>query len=168
MKAETLGLDHEGKPFENCIDCNKTFHTDESYVVEKVVRLYPELNKEIVIVEYAMCQHCVQQKTQELSKESLQAMQSFLKENTRYPSYTNQGFQCLVTGTPITECVEYQIGGMVLGGLPDKRTLFMISGKVMEQMNELISNETRGFMDDFTNTHFGLPPELKNKPVMIF
>ncbi|GAB2801825.1 hypothetical protein GCM10027199_86870 [Amycolatopsis magusensis] len=37
----------------------------------------------------------------------------------------------------------------------------MISSQAMEEIQELISPHTRQVLDDFMDTHFGLPPELR-------
>ena len=40
----------------------------------------------------------------------------------------------------------------------------MISGVAMRQIAELLSEQTRGWMDDFVGDNFGMPPEFCDNP----
>ena len=44
---------------------------------------------------------------------------------------------------------------------------FLIGELAIEEMNELLSEETKGEMDDFMGDHFGIPPELRKDIILI-
>ena len=48
-----------GKPIDRCIDCGHDLMLDDRYyVIEKVFKRYPNLNKTEVLFEYAICHIC--------------------------------------------------------------------------------------------------------------
>ena len=131
-----------------------------------------------------MCMECVDKMRNKLSEESLQRVDEFFSTRfdffrERYNLFTNQQSdvndyisRCIVNEKSINELDEYQIFAhcrgkkLVLSVFP-----YMISHDVVEEVQELLSAKTRVELDDFTNKHFGLPPELreiiKNKKLIL-
>ena len=79
---------------------------------------------------------------------------------------------CLLKGTAQKENQEYQIccqcvgDQMVLSHMP-----YMIGMEAMEEIQELLSPETKRELDGFVGDNFGLPPEWKkaieDRPVLV-
>mgnify|MGYP004354841757 FL=1 len=70
---------------------------------------------------------------------------------------------CMLTGNAIDDCEEYQIYAYCRGtSLSLNSNAFMLSGKAMEIIAELLSEETKDELDRFRDTFFGLPPELED------
>lgn len=70
---------------------------------------------------------------------------------------------CILSGKPRKDTSNYQVVGMFMG---DKMMLsvfpYLISSKAIEEISEKLSSETKGFMQDFIDTQFGMPPEFCN------
>ncbi len=50
-----------GQPFESCIQCGiDLLNSGITYVVEKSVKRYPDLDHFDIIYEYAMCMNCME------------------------------------------------------------------------------------------------------------
>ncbi|GGK59654.1 hypothetical protein ACD591_11565 [Rufibacter glacialis] len=165
-----------GQPFHTCITCDGPLLRDGvSYLVEKAVRFYPKDGVQDITFEYAMCLGCAQKLREELSVESRNRIDAFFAERVNLvarreallslpnPLQLDHWLShCLVTGRPREACKEYQIYAQCDG--PDLLYTYMpylISGEAMEEIQELISPHTRQILDDFMDTHFGLPPELR-------
>ncbi|GAA4305239.1 hypothetical protein [Nibribacter koreensis] len=165
-----------GQPFQTCLTCDSPLRADGTgYLVEKSIKNYQEANLLDVIFEYAMCLTCAQKLREELSVDSKTRIEAFFAQHVNLVArreallslpnplhLDNWLSHCLVTGKPREACTEYQIFAqcdgpdLVYGYLP-----YMISDEALEQMQELISPHTRQILDDFMDTHFGLPPELR-------
>ncbi|MBN2215632.1 MAG: hypothetical protein JW723_15490 [Bacteroidales bacterium] len=155
--------------FRNCITCDKYLLDDETeYVIEKVIRDgYVEL-------EYSMCMDCVEKMRLKMSKESMERVNQYFEKNfnfydRRYDLLSSQSSDiddyissCLFKNKSIHELEEYQLLGHCRG---DKMLLsvfpYMVSKDAIEEVQELLSAKTREELDDFTDKHFGLPPDLK-------
>ena len=65
--------------------------------------------------------------------------------------------RCLIKGTSVDSLEEYQIYGfcidrdLVFNGAP-----YVLSGEVIEDILKLLSPETRGVIDDYSERLFGL------------
>ena len=166
--------------FSNCISCDK-YLLDESteYVIEKVFK------DGSVEIEYAMCMDCVEKMQQRMSKESLTRIHKYFEANFDFfgkrfgliqshnTSVNDYISKCIFNDKPVEELDEYQIMGhckgkkLILSVFP-----YMVSKDVIEEIQELLSAKTREELDDFTDKHFGLPPDLKEiirtrNPIML-
>ncbi len=156
-------------PFDHCITCDQYLLEDGTqYLIEKA------LNKHDVIFEYAMCLNCAEKMRDTLSKESLQKIESYFNRNSdftyRNDLIENESYdtvepwiaQCIIKGTPVSDCYEYQIFALCDGrDMLFNQFPYMIGGEAMAECSELLSAKTRDEMDDFIDDHFGLPPEWK-------
>ncbi len=162
-------------PFSHCVNCQKyLLDQDVEYVIEKAVRQYPEFNTTDVIFEYAMCLQCAELIKKELSKESLANVQSYMINKSNLLAQSQQLRQahnwnvndwigrCIITGEMIEDQQEYQIfahckgNQMVFSAMP-----YMISGKAIDEMADLLSQKTQDELNRFINNNFGIPPEFK-------
>ena len=173
-----------GGSLSDCIMCNRNVLAPaQDYLIEKVVRVYPEFKKTEIIFEYAMCLVCAEAMHNELSEESRQRMEAYfalhvdLKKREALVKPKRASFKswignCLIKGTPIKNSLEYSLYAhcsgkkMVYDFFP-----YAISGEVMEEVNGLLSSHTRQVLDDFIGKHFSGPPEvaeiLKRRPVLV-
>jgi len=161
----------EEGPFSKCTLCDASLLEDgTAYLIHKA------FHREEVIFEYAMCLPCRAKMQEELSAESIEAINAYMEqyeiEDRTGPMMEAHGTDvskwlthCLVTGAPIAEADEYHYYAfcdgpeLVFNGLP-----IALAGNVDEELNELLSQKTRDRLDGFVDEQFGLPPELR-KPI---
>ena len=175
-----LSSDTKG-PIDRCIDCDHDLlKGDRYYVIEKVFKRYPAIDKVEVLFEYGICHQCYDQMKHKMSAESMQNLSAYMMENTdfdglhkRINEHPNEPEawldRCMIKGNPKEEMNEYQMGAFFKGDRLMTNFLppFMVGGQAMEEMNELLSKETKDEMDDFMDDHFGVPPELRKDLVLI-
>lgn len=147
-------------------------------MIEKVI------NAGQVEVEYSMCMHCVEDMRKKMSDESINNINRYFELNSgflskRYDLLASHSTNvddyisnCLFKNKSVHESDEYQF----LGHCKGKKLLlsifpYMVCKEAIEEVQELLSAKTKDELDDFTNKHFGLPPDLKEilktrKPVL--
>lgn len=152
-------------PIRSCLVCGRDLiESDEHYLIEKA------FSKGEVIFEYALCLACHSGLMEELSENSLKLIRNYFEEHAELEKRRERIAsefdgticpwlsRCMFTNKPVPEDGEYQILGMcvgeelVLGDMPHA-----ISGEAIEAIMNLLSDKTKGFMDDFTGQHFGVP-----------
>ena len=153
-----------GEMFQRCRMCDIDLMVEgTNYLIEKAFR------KKEVIFEYAMCFDCVQQMRETLSAQSRKLIDNYFEEHIdieerrktlieKYGRRTRSWINnCMIKGTPMNQCEEHQIYGwfidkdIVFTGMP-----YMLSGAVMDELLNLLSNETIGVLDDFSEKLFGI------------
>lgn len=166
---------HDSKSlFTHCLCCDVSIiETRNEYVIEKAYTCYSDYNVTDTVFEYAMCLDCLLQLQQQMSKTSMQRVEAYFEQSVDLKARMNEPqlkeedvydrlSSCLVKGTPISDLNEYQVIGlfredrMLLGPFP-----YLLGGKAIDEISELLSNETLDEIDGFMDTHFGLPPELR-------
>ena len=167
-------LEHDG-PFRTCLQCEADLHQTHRYLIERVFKGHEP------IVEYAMCSSCVEASSAELSAESLEMVRQYFLENADLQSRVDRFrplaeeddvapwlSECLFTGTAADDCQERQLCGWFEG---DRLRLefapFMLSGKAVEAIAEQLSEQTRGWMEDFVGDNFSLPSEFCDDPSLM-
>jgi len=155
--------------FQNCISCNKfLLNNDSQYVIEKAIK------DNHVEFEYAMCIECTEKMRKKLSPQSLQRIGDYFDKHVNIsdkindllehncPSVDECLSKCLISGSSIRSLDEYQIFALCEGeSLLLSFFPYMISHAALEDMQELLSSQTKDELDDFTSKHFDLPPEWK-------
>lgn len=178
---EEFWSDLTGRPFTECTVCEKDLtRSGTPYMIEKAVRKQNGFTN--TIFEYAICRSCAEQWTARLSRESLKSMRTYMSENAKPPVprggiATKEDMEaglaaCSVTGKPKDELEEYQIMCLCSGSrLSPFNTPWLISGEAMEDVTELLSDQTIDEMDDFMGEIYTGPPELKEffkgRPVLV-
>lgn len=161
--------------FTHCTACNSYLLEDgNSYFIEKAVK-----GKE-VIFEYAMCANCRDTMTDEISFESMMALGEYFLSNTNMEERQNELMnsfdnsikdwvsKCLFTQQPRNECESYQLCAECEGkNLIVSFSPFMISSSAAEEIQQLISKETRKSFDKFTREVLNLPTDFKDIPILI-
>jgi len=154
--------------FANCIQCGcHLLDDDKEYFIEKIVK------DNQVELEYAICTDCMEKVDVKLSEESKENIKNFMESRSTNmisnlilmdageTDYKKWLESCIVTGEPFVNDDEYQIAAhcvgknMVLSIMPYK-----ISFKAMEQMQDLLSAQTKEELDNFRKQNLDLPPEL--------
>ncbi len=168
-------------PLTNCVQCDyDLLNGDRYYMIEKVFKKYPSFQKTEVLFEYAVCSTCYENMKDQMSAESManlseymmmntdfQALQHRIEENPDNPEMWLS--ECMIKGTPKDDMTEYQMGAcfkkdrLVTNFIPP----FIIGELAMEEMNGLLSKQTKDEMDDFMGENFGIPPELRKDLILI-
>jgi len=158
------------KPFEECSLCKKNIVSDEFYFIEKAYEKSLQTGRHELIFEYTMCLECRENLSLELSKESMQNLEMYFKlytENRENPKTDEEIKQnlsiCFVRKKDITEFKEYQKGGFFVDGkmLIMNNSPIAMGSYAMEEIQELISEKTRNFLDGIKDKI--MPPEVRNK-----
>ena len=174
----------EGGLLDTCIMCNKSLISPaQEYLIEKSFRVIPQYKKTEIIFEYAMCLTCAEAMRNELSDESKLRIENYFRNRVDFSkrqallnpdraSFPNWIRECLVNGEQIKKSNEYSLYAHAFGKkLVYDLFPYAVSGKAMEEVNELISEKTRDILDDFIGQHFSGPPEvaeiLKKRPVLV-
>ena len=164
------------QPFENCLVCKADLLSGElDYFIEKAVRNYREHDVSDIVYEYAICWHCAHDMNGQMSAESMQNIQAYFSEQSQFiqnlNDYNNNWQEkegelipdrCVITGEDKTHLDEYMIYGHFRGNAMVKSSMpYLLSGKVMDAVSDLLSNQTIDQLDDFMGEYFGGPPELE-------
>ena len=168
-------------PLTHCIQCDyDLMKGDRFYMIEKVFKRYAALDKTEVLFEYAICSHCYEKMKESLSVESMFNLSNYMMENTDFAAMQKRIEEhpddpekwlshCMIKGTPKEDMTEFQMGACFKGDRLATNFMppFMIGELAMEEMNGLLSKETKDEMDGFMDDHFGVPPELRKDLVLI-
>lgn len=161
-----------GALIDKCLVCEKHLLDKEEYIIEKSFTNYPGMKTQDLVWEFAICTDCMKTQMEEYSEESERKMTKYFVKNMEFSHQhelrENQDFEagkwiskCIIKGTPIKDCAQYQISAQCVGKMMVfDRTPFMISGEAMDEIIQLMSNETLGFFNDFREKYFPPPEDL--------
>ncbi|MEZ5305131.1 MAG: hypothetical protein R3F11_31485 [Verrucomicrobiales bacterium] len=163
---EELYSEYEERPFRTCTRCGETLDDfEEGYQLNKVWR------RGECVFEFALCFHCQQAMAGEFSEESKQRLTEFQEKHIDFERPMSECAVCAADrdsfdSPEFTLIAACECGHMHAG--------FMVCAKCVEQMQELISKQTRGVFDKFVEENFpGVPadtiplPTTKPKPVLV-
>ncbi len=160
--------------FTHCIECERELlKGDCDYVIEKAVRNYQGFKAEDVIFDYAICIDCAIEIQKRMSKESMQKIQEYMQvqllkgqrelQNRDLTDVDGLYSKCMFTDEDKSNCEEYQVFAFCRG---DKLNLqmppYMVSGPILDEISELLSDETRDELNGFFNKHFSPAPGMFN------
>ena len=164
---------HNEGPFTRCIECDRNLLEDDcEYVIEKAIRNYPDYQTSDTIFDYAICMDCAEKIHQELSKESTQNIQKFFSERLDIGRRSQRIEQangnvgqlianCMITDEPKNTSREYQVFAHCKGNrINMSNPPYMLSGEVLAELAELLSEKTRDDLNGFFNKHFSPDPSL--------
>ena len=152
-----------GKLIDHCLVCKSELVLSGSeYFVERIFRRVPDLEIIEPIFEYAMCKACAENMRNDLSKESLRSIEAYFVNNLQKNEFTASNTDtCLMTGKPIESSAEFSFHAHCLGDkMMESIFPYAISDKAMDEISELLSQETIDQLDDFKGKYFTGPPEL--------
>lgn len=165
----------------HCIQCDyEVLEGNRYYMIEKVFKRYPNLDSTQVLFEYAICSECYEKMKDSLSAESMQNLSNYMmtklnmaevqRRMENHPEDPDQWLtHCMIHGTPKEEMTEYQMAACFRGDrlIVDFMPPYMIGGLAIEELNGLLSKQTKEDMDGFIDEHFGIPPELRKDFILI-
>lgn len=162
-----------GSLFEQCIDCEKSLLNDDTeYFIEKSLRQFDGFSAREVIFEYAICADCANEVRKSISKESMGEIEKFFLKHIDFNKRMDLMHanphdpmawinHCLITDSPIGELSEYQIFAHCSGkSLNLSQMPYMVSGDTLEQIQHLLSHETKDELNNFMEKNLGPSPEL--------
>lgn len=156
------------KPFRECKSCGTSLE-HIPYVVEKALRQQGGLERPTVVFEVALCMNCTEDMRQSMSASSLQNVQQYFQQNAameQMQSHSPEGLNtCAVSGKEVSQLEEVQLYAYFMPGMEVPAVSYALSGEIIEQVVELLSEETKDEIDDFMEQNFGLPPEYKSRLV---
>lgn len=158
------------EPFDRCLVCGANLlSSNHHYVIEKIYR------GSEVIIELAMCVNCQQECGEEgISEESAASLEAFLREKMDFQrrlqlmsSVNDQDGidawleRCLLSDRPAQMFREYQIIALCRGPWI-QRDFYpaLISGPSLEELADVLSTQTKDWMNDFIGSNFGMPSEF--------
>ncbi|NNE92298.1 MAG: hypothetical protein HKN23_11675 [Verrucomicrobiales bacterium] len=155
---EVLYSFYEERPFRICTRCGESLpEFDEGYRVSKLFK------KGEVLMEYALCFPCLEAMMDETSEESKKRLNKFQAERFRNVSGFNDCNLCERTRDQ-ARGDEYSLVGICQAN--DMLDSGMICIECMEEMAELVSEETRRNWDKFKEENFpGVPADFAPSPV---
>lgn len=161
---EELYSFNTGKPFDKCSDCERDLlRPGELYVIEKAFRQYEGYTAKDVVFECAICLHCAERIKNELSEESMANMMRFYEEMMTGSQQLPEGdtlSHCVVTGRKKEDLASYQVNALCEGGrLSLFQPPYLVSAAVLDDMNDILSESTRDFLDDYSQKFVGPTPE---------
>lgn len=153
---------------EECSVCGNKFG-DKMYFIEKAFQRSHDRTEYHTTFEYAICEDCKNDMMQSISKESMKNIQEYalqLGEKKEDVAFLNEEINlnhqlthCIASGKSIEELDEYHLVGV----FKNNRLIHppMVYGETfIEEYTELLSEETKGFFDDFFDSITVLPPSL--------
>lgn len=172
------------QPHTECSVCGNGFGNGH-FFIEKAFQKTHDNSAFQLTFEYAICERCKSDMMKAVSKESMQRIQDYAMNLGSMPKLENSEEvefdlnymlnHCISTGKPIDELNEYHLVGIFKEGKLVQ--LPMLYGEsFIEEYSELLSDETKGFFDDFFDHITVLPPSLaklledespKKRPVLV-
>lgn len=153
-----LFSEYEERPFKICTRCGESLiHFEEGYRVSKIYKAGE------VIFEYALCVPCVRNMMEESSEESRNRLFEFQFSRLRDVDSTDECALCERTRAE-TRHGEFGLAATCCGeGLIEAH---MMCSYCMEEMSELVSDETRRGWNRFVEENFpGVPADFEPFPV---
>ena len=163
-----------GKPFEVCKVCEiPLLDPARPYMIEKAFKRHNMLEEDTIVFEIAICLDCAQEMRNELSEMSRKKIEAYMAERmnqARLMDPDRSMFEkCLISNIDLKEEDEYHIYGHFFGEeLIETPLPYALSGKIIEEIADMLSDETQGFLDDFMGDHFGVPPAYESSRKLIF
>lgn len=162
------------QPFHTCSICQRSLFVGPlKYVVEKAYRRRPELDAEELVFELAVCLDCHDELASTFSEESRARIDWFFTERVNTEERTDALLQqsnltlpesigrCMVHNTPKADLSEYQIMAYCNGQHLYPAAAAMLGGPALDELVEELSAHTLDELRRFRDTHFDVPPELK-------
>lgn len=150
-----------GEAFEECSVCDESLKKGLFFVEKAYQR---NLNGEgfFILFEFAICQKCKQEMSQNLSKQSFQEMQNYL---LAHQSKIEKSIAvasekiCSFSGKELREGDAFHQIFIIQNGEALGAPVSM-SDKVMEEYQNLLSEKTKDFFDDFYHEYIDIPPAM--------
>ena len=155
---EVLHSFYEDRPFVCCTRCGESLKDfKEGYKISK------NFKKGEVIVEYALCMPCMEGMMNEASEESKKEIQEFHEK--RYREEASGFEECSLCEKTRDQARDEEFGLTGICQGEDMLDSAMVCIDCMEDMAEVISDETRGKWNRFREENFpGVPGDFEPMP----
>jgi len=163
--SEATGLD-----FVRCSVCDQALRPDEFYVVAKA------FDHGRIALEAAQCISCQMDSKQYASEQSMENImlysgrrfQEFMHDTLKREVYHLEDPSCLITGELLSPNDSFELYSFNVPGvhMEEKNYLF-IGPTAMEQMSELLSQETRKSWGRFTESLAPQTPDIVVSPMFL-
>jgi hypothetical protein len=164
---ENLYAEDSQQPHQHCMICNTHLHEHANYGIQKVYKNYPDQEEPQVLFDFALCMPCMEKARAELSIESRQRIDAFMRSKMLDLSYDGidpreryKEKQCTLSGQALSEAGDYQVMAICSGNKLIDSPIY-ISGEILEEIHELLSAKSKDELDRFTENNLDWPPELK-------
>ncbi|WP_046746090.1 hypothetical protein [Kordia zhangzhouensis] len=166
---EWLYSENTKQPFANCTLCHQNLTNVKYTICKSFSRLSLE-DSFVLNFELVMCQDCSETYSNNFSKETLSAFEKLAKEypglspniqiviTDVYKDYLPKPI-CAVTKKTMEELYEYELSAYVSENLVIG-SANLLGEKAIKLLDDCLSDESSGFMDDFFNSLIDLPPEI--------
>jgi ribosomal protein L34E len=152
---------------EHCKICGVNLRDVDTYGIQKVYKNYPNQKEAQVLFDFALCMPCMESARAELSQESRQRIDLFMREKMMdlalsgiSPSERYQQQQCTLSGKDLNEANDYQVIAICQGENLVESPIY-ISDEILDEIQGLLSAKSREELDRFTENNLDWPPELK-------
>ncbi len=156
--------------FQNCSVCNRELRTEDLYVIAKA------FSRGACIMEAVQCLSCQMESRAYASQQSMENItlysgrrfNDFLQDSIQRKTYHLGDPSCLITGEMLSPADSFELYCFNIpdANLDDDNFLF-VGPTAMEQMSELLSEETRKSWGRFTETLAPESPENIVSPIFI-
>lgn len=154
-------LKENGEFFTHCKVCQKELK-DAIFFVEKAYQKNLNGKGFFVLFEFAICHKCRDEMAENISKESLMRMQKYMLSHRTdiEKNLLQKGINyCSIYGDKLTSDDAYHRMGIIQNNKLMSPPISM-GYKAIEEYQELLSDQTKGFIDDFYNRYIDIPPSL--------
>ena len=137
--------------------------------------------KDEPVYEFAMCLDCQRDVLNELSQESLLRVEAHMDERVDLVQRRKRLLQevgedvsrwidrCILTKKRRSDCRSWIIYAHCAGAdLLFSYWPYMISDEGMQALERLLSKKTKDTLEGFIDEYLGMPPELKDLPIVLF
>lgn len=165
-----LKSDQSGETLRHCSLCNRELEAADQFVIAKAYA-----NGKSVL-ETVQCIGCRMEPQEYASEQSMENMmlysgrrfQEFLSDSLTRKMYFLEDPSCLITSEPIANRDSFELYTFNLpgSGLEEDNNYILLGPTAMEQMSELLSEETRREWGKYLETVAPDMPDIKISPVM--
>lgn len=160
------------QPIKHCLVCDRYLLSPGTfYTIEKAIRQHVSMNHREVIFEAAVCQPCSETLHSALSLESRQRISHYFSKHLvtfktnpfARPKIGDHEWmrRCAIKHTVLSDAPEYHIVALCEGNhLVPGHVPIVLSMEALQEIEALLSAQSRGEMDDFIGKYFTGPPEV--------
>lgn len=137
-----------------CSVCDTHIFPHHQHVMEKAWKKYGEFGWNLLF-EMVLCADCMSSKQNEISEESRNNIKAFMTRQ----NLENEAGMCAINGKDLASC-EFIQGAFISDGFHTNE--LYISDEALEELQSILSKETKDNLDRFTEEQLGPPGAWKD------
>ncbi len=137
-----------------CSVCESPIFPNQQHVMEKAWKKYGEFGWNLLF-DMAMCADCMSSKQSEISEESRNNIKAFMAQQ----NLEAEDGMCAINGKDLSTC-EFIQGAFISDGYFTNE--LYISDDALEDLQNILSKETKDNLDRFTEEQLGPPGAWKD------